>query len=96
MALSKIKFEDYRLELLQQNVHRAIDESKTILSDGRLIKDVVLTTAGRDIDHKLGRTPVGFLVISRNANANVWLTAKSATVLSLDSSATVTVDLWVF
>lgn len=84
---------------MQDNIERAFRQvvTKEIL-DGRLIQDVVITTASVAVSHGLGRTLVGWVVVDKNANADVWRvgTANADTLLTLDASATVTVDLWVF
>jgi len=69
------------------------------LLDGRLIEDAALTTGtGNDLLHKLGRVPKGWIVVKQNAQADVWENANAtpAKVLTLQTSANVTVSLWVF
>ena len=66
------------------------------LLDGRLIEDVRVTTTRASIEHKLGRTPIGYIIVKQNADARVWYTSINDLFLVLDSSATVTIDLWVF
>lgn len=87
------------LDRVQDNIERAFRPvaSKEIL-DGRLIQGVVVTTASVAVSHGLGRNLVGWAVVDKNANADVWRvgTANADTLLTLDASATVTVSLWVF
>lgn len=66
------------------------------LLDGVLKSDQSVTTSTATIKHGLGRRPLGWLILTKDANADVWETSRSNTDLVLDSSATVTVDLWVF
>ncbi len=80
-------------------VHRVLI-SKPIL-DGVLLEDVVVTTGVVNaIPHQLGRELIGWMVVRQRASAIVWDTqdvnSNSAQTLFLNSSATVTVDLWVF
>lgn len=63
---------------------------------GRLIEDIAVTTATVTIDHKLGRTPRGWIICKKNADARVWETASTSRTITLDSSATVTVSIWIF
>lgn len=64
--------------------------------DGRLIEDIVVTTSTVSVAHKLSRQPRGWFIVSKNANADVWESSKSSSYLVLDSSATVTISIWVF
>lgn len=93
---------DPKLERIQENVQAAIGPLlQASIIDGILLKGVVLTTGQPNlIEHKLGREPLGWLLVRKRATADVWdaqddnsLPSRS---LDLRSSATVTVDLWVF
>ncbi len=79
--------------------HRAL-ASKPIL-DGVLLEDVVVTTAVTNhVPHQLGRPLIGWIVVRQRSTGMVWDTQdvndNPAATLFLNSSATVTVDLWVF
>jgi hypothetical protein len=71
---------------------------KVPLLDGVLLKSVSLTTSFQNFAHTLGRTPVGWLVVGKNANSDVWETptARNERFLNLRGSAAVLADLWVF
>lgn len=74
--------------------------NKEIL-DGVLLKDVLVATgAVRHIQHGLARPVTGYIVVKRNANSVIWDSEASNNrkelFLDLNSSATVTVTLWVF
>jgi len=66
--------------------------------NGILIENVTVNTSQTSIEHKLKRPYKGFVVVSQNANANIWVAADSdkQAYLKLISSATVVVSLWVF
>lgn len=65
--------------------------------DGELLKDVVIVAGTpKLVAHKLGRKPVGYLVVRRSANSMVWDSAATKEFLTLSASANVTVSLWVF
>lgn len=67
--------------------------------DGRLISNVVLTTgSANEVNHGLGVPVRGWIVVGKNANANIWSSASSTpnSTLILNTSANVTVSLWVF
>lgn len=67
--------------------------------DGLKISSVSLkANTELQIPHKLGREYLGYLITSKNANANVWTssTDNKDKYLNLTSSADVTVDIWVY
>lgn len=98
--LRRVRSNDDSLRQLQDGVDfvlRAIS-TKEIL-DGVLIQDISITSGtAKIVDHKLGRVPLGYIVVSRNANSNIWTSTSSvpSSVLKLNASANVTINLWVF
>ena len=69
--------------------------------DGQILKNVQLTTgAPNTIAHLLGRELLGLTVIRQRASAIIWDEQDTNTLkqrnLILQTSANVTVDLWVF
>jgi hypothetical protein len=94
---------DYQLDAVQDAVDDSIRSVQLCpLLDGVLLKDVKLVAAGfTQVEHDLGRVPVGYAVLRRNANAVVYddFTGNESLAdrcLKLRSSADVTVTLWVF
>lgn len=83
--------------LLQHNTEEGLRNAPGgLITKGRLIEGVQLTTAGLRLAHGLKRRPRGFLIVDADANATVWRTEWDASFLHLDASATVTVSIWVF
>jgi hypothetical protein len=66
------------------------------LLSGRLITDLEITTGSLKISHGLKRVPKGWIIVSKDADANVWEIRKSDSTITFDSSATVTVSIWIF
>lgn len=66
--------------------------------DGVLLKNVQLTTTATDVPHNLRREPIGWTIVRQNANATIWeqTTNLPTAFLKLQSSAAVTVSIWVF
>lgn len=96
-AFKKLGQKDFATSKMQDNSEQFNNQFfKNPLLDGRLIKDVEVTTSTVSIEHKLGRVPIGYLITKQNADARVWYTSITELFLVLDSSATVTIDLWVF
>lgn len=74
--------------------------SKQII-DGQLLKDVSIPTGSVvKVPHTLSRKVTGYIVIKKNANAQIWDSEASNTLptkfLNLNSSANVVISLWVF
>lgn len=98
----KIKSEDYTLQKVQDNIESEfLRINNGIFQDG-IRKASVALVSGSDnkITHGLGRDYLGFIVINKNANADVWLSSTTNNFkknqILLSASATVTVDLWIF
>lgn len=80
----------------QQNVEDEFSAVNRIsILDNRIISNVVVSTSTA-VEHKLGRTPLGYIVINRNANAQIWNGTIDDKFLNLNSSGAVTVSLLVF
>lgn len=72
---------------------------KCPLLDGRLIQDVELEIGDNNIEHKLGRNLLGYLVTTQDQASSFSNTTPEDEVdvyLVLNSSAICVVDLWVF
>ncbi len=101
--LKKIDLGNQAVNKLQENVRILTNEiiGKQIL-DGILLTKVSLTTGVTNpVDHKLGRQPLGWLVLRKRATADIWDTQDTNTnnkngTLFLRCSADVVVDLWIF
>ena len=67
---------------------------------GRLIQKVKLTSGNNMLNHGLGRNLVGWVIVRQRAAATIYDTQDSNQlpnlVLTLNSSAAVVVDLYVF
>lgn len=68
--------------------------------NGLLLNSVSLVSGDNTINHKLGRKLQGWIVVGKTANANIFDKQATNTMpeltLVLNSSATTTVNLWVF
>lgn len=98
-ALKKIQSADRVLNQFQENVDRVLQPLlANVLADGRLVTGIsIVSGTPARVEHKLGRAIRGWLVVDKNANADVWRsTSTLSDVLILNSSANVTLTLWVF
>jgi len=105
MSLSqftKLYTNDAFLTRLQVHLQQLFDKLfDSPLSQGVLKEDVLVTT-GQDnlISHGLGKSFQGFLVTTKNAEADVWESTTANNIpdrhIILKSSATVTCSFWFF
>lgn len=100
--LKKIDSKSREINKFQQNVEEFVGQFfKDPILDGVLLKEVVLTTGSvNEISHNLGRDLRGWVVTRKKGDSRIWDSQDSQTFkqrfLSLNCSANVTVDLWVF
>lgn len=96
-AFREVHTTNQELSAAQRNISTFAQQFYGIqLLGGILVRDVTLSTATTAIAHKLGRTPIGYIVVDKNTTCDIWTVAKDATTLTLDTSAAVTATLWVF
>lgn len=88
---------DPQTSRLQENIKQFIGQlNKSIFIDGLLIESVVINTTDTKIEHKLGRTPKGFIVTDLQANTNIWRTGYDSRFITLRAGTQTTISLWVF
>lgn len=93
--------DDPNLQRVQDNIDQFVKPLKNIpILDGILLEGIEVSTSGSNFPHKLNRKLRGWIVVSKNANEDVWDLQTSNTLpsktLILKSSGTVTISLWVF
>lgn len=97
MSLARIQTPDKNIQLIQDNIDKAITPLQAIpMVGGNVIAGVSLMS-GQDnqVAHKLGRTVRYFIIMNLNADSTVWQTGMSESYLTLQCSADCTVTLWV-
>lgn len=98
MAITKFQSTDQELnrfqDLVVPEVNKLLD---TAIVKGKLVEGLAITTSAQTFEHSLGRTPKGYLIVSRSANAVVYNPAAATDrYLTLQGSAAVTITIWVF
>lgn len=82
---------------MQTNVGQLLDPlTKIAQLDGVLLKDIDVTTAGVRISHSLRRQPLGWYIVDKTAVGDVFRTDWDVNFITLQSSASTTINLWVF
>lgn len=96
----QIKSDDYELMRVQDNVNAALIPIQTAqIIDGQVLKNISLITGQPNIiNHKLNRNLVGYIVIRKDTNADVWDSSSSTPALTilLYTDVNCKVDLYVF
>lgn len=89
-------------QLVLMDVQETIFQWASQLKDqdlfpGRLIEGVELSTTAVNVEHKLARLPIGWIIVDRDANQSVFRSsALTTSYLPLQASGSVTVSVWVF
>ncbi len=104
MALSQIgtiNTKDDVLNRIQAEIQARLNPVLTCpLLNGVLVSADLLAAGVNSVAHGLGRAPQGWILVSPGANAVVWgdvvPAAKAKQILLLNTTADVSVKLWVF
>ncbi|TXH54801.1 MAG: hypothetical protein E6Q97_10105 [Desulfurellales bacterium] len=87
LAISRVQ------EAARDSLQRIVDAGPL---KGRQIDNVAVGVSAVSISHGLGRTPRGWFVVDRNAACDLHRTAWDARTITIISSATATVSIWVY
>lgn len=66
------------------------------LLDGRQVDDQVVTTSDVAVDHLLGRTPRGVMVVKSSVAQGYKIGDFTATTFSISGGSSATVSLWIY
>ena len=93
-SVSRIPSTSNELNRVQDQLVPVVNDLlKNVISKESII-EVTLGSSPVKVNHKLGKTPTGWIVLSSNANATIFTTGVSDAVsIELKASATVTVKL---
>lgn len=84
---------------LQDNVSQALASiSPSLIIDGFLLSSIALPAGTIRVNHKLGRVPLGAIVVSSSATSiiTVNIPASNAENMLVTSSVAVTASFWMF
>lgn len=95
------QFDDERLERLQERVRilekRLADQP---LQGASLIEDKAITTSPTRVEHRLGRTPKGFVVAKATPDSALGLSTSQPSdptvAVNLEASSNATFSIWFF
>lgn len=98
----KVPSKSSDLNQVQNNVEEAINPIiNSNIVDGVLLRNLKLCALQANlITHKLGRPPLGWIVVRQRADSRIWDVQDSnvlkKTTLAITCSHEVEVDLWIF
>lgn len=97
----KLNSGDDEVQQLQANIEQAIAPViKSPILNGVLLTNVSIVFGDNKIEHKLGRKMIGYFVIARAAGVTLFDSVNGGTdldkFLTLNSSGTTTISLWIF
>ena len=99
-AMKTIQPDSYDSDVIQRNTKEFVKQLEdNIILDGILLNDIVITTADTVIEHKLNRKFQGWMIVRKNANADVWESATQtleSKFITLKSDTTVTVSIYIY
>lgn len=96
-SLKEQHFSETDLSRLMANLKEWTNQVTPLeILQGRLIEDLAVTTTATAFVHGLGRTPRGWIIVDKTADVRVWRTAWTSTKITLDSSGSATIAIWVF
>ena len=98
----RVQSEDRVVNQIQDNIQDVLNDLvKTQILNNIIIKDINLTSGTLNvINHKLGRNPLGYVIIKKNANSTIWDEQQNSTTsdrtVKLRCSANCIVDILIF
>ena len=100
--VKQIDPENQNITQTQSNVNTVVKQiANSPIIDGVLIKEVDIGTADTVVEHKLGREPLGWIVVRKNETGEVYESTtsnpnRSKFLLLKGSTATTDTNLWIF
>ena len=95
-SFKKIRTGNREVDQIQENLTQFFtQQAGNFLLDGILHKEITINTTFA-LEHKLGRLPIGYIVVRRDSNAVIYNGDITNTLINLSSSASVEADIWVF
>jgi len=92
----KIYTQDDELNRVQDSAKATFDSFSREPLINKIELSGTIATGGTTLQHALGKVPAGFLIVDKDANADVWRTDWTKTSITLKASAAVGVKLFLF
>jgi len=101
-VLPKISIVQVADSVLQRFIGSVVERINLISDvpflDGIYHRNISLVTGTNQINHRLGRLYLGYIILRKTASADIYEsgTVDKSKVISVYSTGNVTIDLWVF
>lgn len=101
MALTE-NFKDFSTgdlgqDKLQLNLKKYFAQfNDLIFLNGRLISEQLISTSSTKIEHKLGRQPLGWFLVDKVDQGDVWRVSWDDKHITFDTSSNATISFWIF
>lgn len=96
-SIRKLVVKDPELSRVQDAILLTLNTIvKKDVIDGVLGEGFAITTSPAQIAHGLGRVPLGYFVVSKDAPSDIFDLARDSKTITLQATADVTVSLWIF
>lgn len=69
---------------------------QSAIINGVQVNGVLIGTGPTSVNHGLGRTPLGCIIVDRDAAPVPWTLSKNKQTIVLQASSSVTVNLWIY
>jgi len=99
MKLNKIVTKDDSINRMQSSISTVLDfiQLSPLVGSVSIIETTFSGTTEKQVEHKLGRNPVGWIVVSKDAVADIYSTGSESNILkSFKSTASVTCKILFF
>lgn len=99
----KQQSDDLNLDFIQDNIEQVLKSipNDSPIIDGQYLEGIsIITGTPKVINHQLGRTLKGWFIGRKSTNSVIWdsqtTNANPTKTLILNSSANITISIWVF
>jgi hypothetical protein len=100
-TFKKVYSSDQVMMRVQDSITDSIQSlTKIPILEANLVANVSVSTTATGVEHGLNRQPLGFIVVDRTSNTQVWRSATPSAapekLLMLEASATTTISILIF
>ena len=95
-SIRKVYTTDDTLNRIQDSIKQVVEPKINDIILNRVELTGTIVTSGTKISHNLGRVPTGWVVVDKTVNADVYRVSWNNETITLASTATTEIKLWVF
>ncbi len=96
-SIRGIRVKDYELSRVQEGLITALNQVLPVqIIDGVLLENIEIGTSSTNVEHRLNRQPLGWIVVDKQGTGDIHRTAWNSSVVELESSVAVIASIWIF